>query len=214
MRPEEIKAGTLKARHSPLRSRPLPAAARTPSQIARANDVNYLVHGTLIQRVEGILSAGALLPASAVPGTSHQGEDSVYLGAMGRNARGSVFPGPPDSWAVMNYRVINLVFDPAVLDEAEFHASLGWPYGKITEDSALSSEPQKLNDLFWEVSHGFQEVNEVVFHKPLSLKNLRAIWVPWAEQRAQVIQTLKKAGYVPPGGTSLEAFVVEKATWP
>jgi hypothetical protein len=207
---------SIELQHKPLprHAPPLSKELHLPSEIARADDVNYFIHGTYLPHLSSILQAGELSPRGAfggkAPEVGSRGEKGVYLSAVGKNKRGEKFPEPGHYSTPYH---LFLVFRPTVLDHNEFHMSRRTPYGKFTEDSALSYDLDKLHQILWELSNGFLTANEEVFPDAVSLRDLTAIWVD-ASVRRDVIKILKKAGYVPPGDISIEQFVISQVTWP
>lgn len=190
----------------------LPKGLKRPSEIAKFDDVNYVIHATNLYFFKDIFSSG-ILKKPEVKNTEigHHGVAAVYLSAKGRNVRGTQFR-QVNIRAAAKWKIV-LVFDPQILDEGGYHISREWPYGELTADSALPNQTQKLHEIMWDLSNGFQDGNEIVFSHSISLKQLKAIWVD-REDRDEVIQILKSIDYKPPNGLTIEKFVVVQEVWP
>jgi hypothetical protein len=201
--------------NAPLRRPPLPQGLKLPSAIAQFDGVSNFVHATTLEHLDGVLTSKAILPVSHLSKVKTdaliEDQSVVYLEPISTSMSGESLDG---GGQFRKERPIKLIFDPTVMDQKKFYLNRGWPFGKISSDTAWPADLAQLHNIFWDVRQEFVDEAELTFQEPVDLKSLIAIFVIDETSRKQVIELLKKHEFVPSSGKSIEEFVVTQKTWP
>jgi hypothetical protein len=170
-----------------------------PNQIEKAKEKAFwkLAHRTNLDHLVNIVRSGELLPYRI---TKTSGE-----GAFEKHDQSQIFftifpktnsPAAINPDLIFSKTKAILVFSKKLFGRSDYHISEGWYYGKFREPNQRGGSycPQNIDQVDLLKASG---ENEVVFQNPVSLKHLKAIWIP-SDKKKEVVNLLNNSRILPP----------------
>lgn len=197
--------------HLQLSQTPININENLRADLATNVGINSLIKVADLENMIDTFKAGAFLP-----GEHQRWHDGVYLEARGRQHIGNIHT--PYNTPDQNKSVVIYVMNTRPLNRDDFYAHVGWQVGNdvstIGEEAIKATELDRLTSFLEDVSSGKRGyVNEFVFKKPVSLKDLKLILVQ-PGQKERIIKILQSAGIEPPNGVQWVSLISEQETWP
>lgn len=184
------------------------------SEIAECAGFTHLVHITRPENLFNILKSGKLIPGGGskkvIYGDPIGNHDAVFLRLLQvEGSFGNVLKATRNSLPI-------LVFDPkSILDNAHYHASIGYPYGMfvkydVHKGSFSVSAHCKDQEAFEKfcIAPNAKLENEIVIYEEVSLESIKKIIVKTGTKQS-LIEELHKQNVAPPSGLEWNDLIIE-----